>query len=50
MWFSRYIYRIAFHLPNDLISKGISINVAGWSLAIIGLLNIWNIILWLVRQ
>ena len=31
---------IGLHLPNDLISKGISIDVAGWALAIIGLFNI----------
>ena len=31
---------IGLHLPNDLISKGISIDIAGWSLAIIGLFNI----------
>lgn len=33
---------IGLHLPNDLISKGISINVAGWALAIIGLFNIFG--------
>ena len=33
---------IGLHLPNDLVSKGISINVAGWSLAIIGLFNIFG--------
>ena len=31
---------IALHLPTDLISKGISVEVAGWSLAIIGVTNI----------
>jgi len=31
---------IALHLPADLISKGISAEVAGWSLAIIGVTNI----------
>ena len=31
---------IGLHLPNDLISKGLSIDIAGWSLAIIGLFNI----------
>ena len=31
---------IALHLPNDLVSKGLSIEVAGWSLALIGLFNI----------
>ena len=31
---------IGLHLPNDLISKGISIDIAGWALAIIGLFNI----------
>jgi predicted MFS family arabinose efflux permease len=31
---------IALHLPTDLISKGISAEVAGWSLAIIGVTNI----------
>ena len=31
---------IGLHLPNDLISKGLSMDVAGWSLAIIGLFNI----------
>ena len=33
---------IALHLPNDLMSKGISIDVAGWSLALIGLFNIFG--------
>ncbi len=31
---------IALHLPADLISKGISAEIAGWSLAIIGVTNI----------
>jgi len=31
---------IALHLPADLMSKGISAEVAGWSLAIIGVTNI----------
>ena len=31
---------IALHLPADLISKGISSEIAGWSLAIIGVTNI----------
>jgi len=31
---------IALHLPTDLMSKGISAEVAGWSLAIIGVTNI----------
>ena len=31
---------IALHLPADLVSKGISVEVAGWSLAIIGVTNI----------
>jgi predicted MFS family arabinose efflux permease len=31
---------IGLHLPADLMSKGISIEVAGWSLAIIGVTNI----------
>ena len=31
---------IALHLPADLMSKGISADVAGWSLAIIGVTNI----------
>ena len=31
---------IALHLPTDLIFKGISAEVAGWSLAIIGVTNI----------
>ena len=31
---------IALHLPNDLISKGLSLETAGWSLALIGLFNI----------
>ena len=31
---------IALHLPTDLIFKGISAEVAGWSLAIIGITNI----------
>ena len=31
---------IALHLPTDLISKGISYEIAGWSLAIIGVTNI----------
>ncbi len=31
---------IALHLPTDLVSKGISVEVAGWSLAIIGVTNI----------
>ena len=31
---------IGLHLPADLISKGISAEVAGWSLAIIGVTNI----------
>ncbi len=31
---------IALHLPADLISKGISVEIAGWSLAIIGVTNI----------
>ena len=31
---------IGLHLPADLISKGISVEVAGWSLAIIGVTNI----------
>jgi len=31
---------IALHLPADLISKGISAEVAGWALAIIGVTNI----------
>ena len=31
---------IALHLPNDLVSKGLSLEVAGWSLALIGLFNI----------
>jgi predicted MFS family arabinose efflux permease len=33
---------IALHLPTDLISKGISVEVAGWSLAIIGVTNIFG--------
>ena len=36
---------IALHLPADLISKGISAEVAGWSLAIIGVANIFGTIL-----
>ena len=31
---------IALHLPNDLVSKGLSIELAGWALALIGLFNI----------
>ena len=31
---------IALHLPNDLVSRGLSLEVAGWSLALIGLFNI----------
>jgi len=31
---------IGLHLPADLVSKGISVEVAGWSLAIIGVTNI----------
>ena len=31
---------IGLHLPTDLISKGISAEVAGWSLGIIGVTNI----------
>ena len=31
---------IGLHLPADLIAKGISVEVAGWSLAIIGVTNI----------
>ena len=31
---------IGLHLPNDLVFKGISAEVAGWSLAIIGVTNI----------
>ena len=31
---------IGLHLPNDLVSKGLSVQVAGWSLAVIGLFNI----------
>ena len=31
---------IALHLPNDLLTKGLSMEVAGWSLAMIGLFNI----------
>ena len=31
---------IGLHLPTDLVSKGISSEVAGWSLAIIGVTNI----------
>lgn len=33
---------IGLHLPNDLVSKGISVNIAGWALAIIGLFNIFG--------
>jgi predicted MFS family arabinose efflux permease len=33
---------IALHLPADLMSKGISVEVAGWSLAIIGVTNIFG--------
>ena len=33
---------IALHLPADLMSKGISADVAGWSLAIIGVTNIFG--------
>ncbi len=33
---------IGLHLPNDLVSKGISIDIAGWALAIIGLFNIFG--------
>ena len=29
-------------MPNDLISKGISIDIAGWALAVIGLFNIFG--------
>ena len=35
---------IALHLPADLVSKGISAEVAGWSLAIIGVANIFGTI------
>ena len=35
---------IGLHLPADLISKGISVEVAGWSLAIIGVFNIFGTI------
>jgi len=35
---------IALHLPTDLVSKGISAEVAGWSLAIIGVANIFGTI------
>ena len=35
---------IALHLPADLVSKGISAVVAGWSLAIIGVANIFGTI------
>ena len=31
---------IGLHLPNDLISKGLSVQVAGWALAVVGLFNI----------
>ena len=31
---------IGLHLPADLVSKGISLEIAGWSLAIIGVTNI----------
>lgn len=31
---------IGLHLPTDLVHKGISVEVAGWSLAIIGVTNI----------
>ena len=31
---------IGLHLPNDLISKGLSVHVAGWALAVVGLFNI----------
>ena len=31
---------IGLHLPNDLVSKGISAEIAGWSLGIIGVTNI----------
>jgi predicted MFS family arabinose efflux permease len=31
---------IGLHLPADLVSKGLSVEVAGWSLAIIGVTNI----------
>ncbi len=33
---------IGLHLPNDLTSKGLSIEVAGWSLALVGLFNIFG--------
>jgi predicted MFS family arabinose efflux permease len=35
---------IGLHLPADLMSKGISVEVAGWSLAIIGVFNIFGTI------
>ena len=31
---------IALHLPNDLVSKGLSLELAGWALALIGLFNV----------
>ena len=31
---------IALHLPNDLVSKGLSAEVSGWALSLIGLFNI----------
>ena len=31
---------ISLHLPSDLMSKGLSFEIAGWSLALIGLFNI----------
>jgi len=33
---------IGLHLPNDLTSKGLSVDVAGWSLALVGLFNIFG--------
>jgi predicted MFS family arabinose efflux permease len=35
---------IGLHLPADLVSKGISVEIAGWSLAIIGVFNIFGTI------